>query len=182
MEFAKLVLRCLLVIAITGAIVGMTSAMICHEAFTLGRPSDFGNLPVPALGALWGLLEFLMPGAVVGMALGMAANVGYRPAIKAMFFRKPLWVHAAFILLMAAVAGLIGWTAVKQGHWVVLGNVAAATAPERHPLLGAVWWASRGAHLANLVGGVALAFWTWRKRGEFEEEVRRNTKKLNSRD
>ena len=176
MEFAKLVLRCLLVIAITGAIVGAASAMVCHEAFTLGRPPAFGNLPAPALGALWGLLEFLMPGAVVGMAVGMAANVGYRPAIKAMFFRKPLWAHAAFLLIVAPIAGLIGWMAVKQGHWVVLGNVAAATAPERHPLLGAVWWASRGAHLANLIGGVALAFWTWRKRGEFEAIVMGKTK------
>ena len=176
MEFAKLVLRCLLVIAIAGAIVGMASAMVCHEAFTLGRPHAFGDLPIPMLGALWGFLDFLMPGAVVGMALGMAANVGYRPAIKAMFFPKPLSVHAAFILIMAAVAGLIGWTAVTQGHWVVLGNVAAATAPERQPLLGTVWWAYRGAHLANFVGGVALAFWTWRKRGEFEEIVRSNTK------
>ena len=104
MEFAKLVLRCLLVIAITGAVVGAASATVCHEAFTLGKPHAFGDLPSPALGALWGFLDFLMPGAVVGMALGMAANVGYRPAVKAMFFRKPLWAHAAFLLIVTAIA------------------------------------------------------------------------------
>src|SRR6478736_5784535 len=112
MEFAKLVLRCLLVIAGTGAVAGAVSATVCHEAFTLGRPPAFGSLPPPVLGALWGLLEFLMPGAVVGMAVGMAANVGYRPAVKAMFFRKPLWLHAAFLLTIGAIAGLVGWMAV----------------------------------------------------------------------
>ena len=175
MEFAKLVLRCLLVIAGTGAVAGAVSATVCHEWFSLGRPPAFGGLPAPALGALWGLLEFLMPGIVVGMAVGMAANVGDRPAVKAMFFRKPLWVHAAFLLTVAVIAGFIGWMAVTQGHWEVLGNTAAATPPDRLPLLGAVWWASRGLHLANLVGGVALAFWTWKKRGEFDAIVKAGT-------
>jgi hypothetical protein len=34
-----------------------------------------------------------------------------------------------------------------------------------------VWWAARGAHLANLAGGIAIAIWTWKKRGEFEALV-----------
>jgi hypothetical protein len=172
MEFAKLVLRCLLVIAGTGAIAGGMSAVICAEAFTLGRPPAFGNLPAPLLGAVWGLLDFLMPGVVVGIAVGSAANTGYRPAVKAMFFRKPLRAHAALMLVGGALAGLIGWIAVRQGHWIVLGPVASAIPPERHPLLGAVWWASRGVHLANLAGGVTLAVWTWKKRAEFDAIVR----------
>jgi hypothetical protein len=172
MEFAKLVLRCLLVIAGTGGLAGATSALICAEPFTLGRPPAFGNLPPPMLGFLWGLLDFLTPGVVVGLALGMAANLGERPAIKAMFFRKPLWAHAAVILIGGMLAGFIGWLAVQQGRWQVLGTVAAATDPERHALLGGIWWASRGLHLANLAGGVALAFWTWKKRAEFDAIVR----------
>ena len=172
MEFAKLVLRCLLVIAGTGAIAGALSALVCPEAFTMGRPPAFGNQPAPVLGAIWGLLDFLMPGVVVGMAVGSAANSGHLPAVKAMFFRKPLWAHAIFMLAISAIAGVIGWFAVKHGHWFVLGNVAAVIPPERHPQLGAVWWASRGLHLANLVGGVTLAIWTCKKRREFDAIVR----------
>jgi hypothetical protein len=171
MEFAKLVLRCLLVVATAGAMVGTASALVCPEAFTLGRPAAFGSLPLPLLGMLWGFLEFMMPGVVVGLAIGMAANVGDRPQIKAFFFRKPLWVHAAFIVVIAVSGGVIGWIAVTQGHWSVVGTLAAGVEPVRHPYLGAVWWASRAAQLANLVGGVVLAYWTWKKRREFEAVV-----------
>src|SRR5688572_18288033 len=109
MEFAKLALRCLLVIAGTGAVAGALSALVCPEAFTLGRPPAFGKLPAPLLGAVWGLLDFLMPGVVVGLAVGTAANTGHLPAVKAMFFRKPLWAHAGMMLIIATVAGVIGW-------------------------------------------------------------------------
>jgi hypothetical protein len=172
MELAKLVLRCLLVIAGTGALAGGVSALICPEAFTLGRPPSFGNLPAPLLGWLWGLLDFLMPGIVVGLAVGFAANTGGRPAVKAMFYRKPLRAHAALMLGAGILAGVIGWIAVTQAQWYVLGAVAAAVPPERHPALGAIWWASRGVHLGNLAGGVTLAIWTWKKRAEFDAEVK----------
>lgn len=172
MEFVKLVLRCMLVVAGTGAIVGVGSALICQEVIVYGRPPAFGDVPVPLLGFLWGFLEFLTPGVVVGLAIAMAANLGERPAIKAMFFRKPLWAHAVVLIGLAVIAGFIGWFAVKQGYWFVLGNVAAATPPERVPLLGAVWWATRGAHIANIGSGIAMAIWTWKKRGEFDALVK----------
>ena len=172
MEFAKLVLRCLLVIAGSGAIAGGISALFCPEAFTLGRPPAFGNLPAPLLGFIWGLLDFLVPGIVVGLAVGSAANTGHKPAVKALFFRKPLWAHAVFILIIGAMSGVIGFVAVKNGHWEMLGPVSAATDPARHPFLGAASWAWRGAHLANLASGVTLAVWTWRKRTEFDAMVR----------
>ena len=172
MELAKLVLRCLLVIAGTGALAGGASALVCPEAFTLGRPPSFGNLPPPVLGWIWGLLDFMMPGVVVGLAVGFAANTGDRPAVKALFYRKPLWAHSAVMLVAGLIAGIIGWFAVTQGHWFVLGPVASAVPPDRHAFLGAVWWASRGVHLANLAGGVTLAIWTWKKRSDFDEMVK----------
>src|SRR5436190_5040784 len=100
MEFAKLVMRTLLVIAGTGAVLGGGAALVCPEVFTLGRPPSFGSLPAPVLGILWFGMEFLVPGVVVGLAVGMSANLGYRPAVKAMFFRKPLWAYAVVLLIV----------------------------------------------------------------------------------
>lgn len=172
MEFAKLVLRSLLTIAGFGGVLGAVSALICPEAFTLGRPPAFGALPAPVLGFLWGTLEFLMPGVVIGLAIGMSANIGDRPAVKALFFKKPLLAHAVVLAVGAVIAGAIGWHGVASGRWPMLGAVAAATPDERHTRLGAVWWATRGAHVANLAGGIALAIWTWRKRAEFDAHVK----------
>jgi hypothetical protein len=177
MEHAKLVLRCLLTVAGFGAIFGSVCALICPEVFTLGRPPSFGNLPAPVLGMVWGAIDFLIPGVMVGMGIGLAANVGYRPAVKAMFFRKPLWRHALLMTIGAVFAGLVGWFATSEGLWEVAGKLAATLPPERHRALGGVWWGTLGAHTANFAGGIALAIWTWKKRAEFEAMVKAKAEK-----
>jgi hypothetical protein len=179
MEHAKLVLRCLLIIAGFGALFGGVCALICPEVFTLGRPPSFGNLPAPVLGMLWGWLDFLLPGVMVGMAVGLAANVGNRPAVKAMFFAKPLWRHALLMAVGAVSAGLLGWLATRQGMWEVAGKLASALPPERHEVFSSVWWGTLGAHTANFAGGIALAIWTWRKRTEFEAMVNAKERESN---
>jgi hypothetical protein len=171
MEFAKLVLLCFACISGMGAVLGGFSALFCPEAFTLGRPPVFGSLPAPVLGLLWGWLEFMLPAITVGLAVAMAANVGPRPAVKALFFRKPLWAHLALIAVIAVVTAIAGYVAIQQGAWHVVGPLATLPA-ERHRWIGAVWWGSRGAHVGNLAGGIGLAIWTWRKREEFEEMVK----------
>ena len=171
MEFAKLVLFCLVWIGGMGAALGGVSAWICPEAFTLGRPPAFGSFPAPVLGLLWGWLDFMLPAVTVGLAVAMAANIGPRPAVKAMFFRKPLWAHVVLVAVIAVVTAIAGCLAVEQGAWQVVGPLATLPV-ERHPWIGAVWWGSRGAHVANVAGGMGLAIWTWRKRTELEEMVR----------
>ena len=171
MEFAKLVLYCLVWIGGMGAALGGVSALFCPEALTLGRPPAFGSLPAPVLGLLWGWTDFMLPAVIVGMAVAMAANIGPRPAVKAMFFHKPLWAHVALIAVIAVVGAIAGYFAVQQGAWPVVGPLATLPA-ERHPWIGAVWWGMFGAHLANGAGGIGLAIWTWRKRTEFEAMVR----------
>jgi hypothetical protein len=172
MEVAKLVLYCIAAVCGAGAMIGEAAAWISPESFTLGRPPAFGDMPPALLGPLWGILDFLMPGAIVGLALAMASTVGERPAVKAFFFGRPLIGHAILMLITAAVAGFIGWVAVVKGWWVVLGPLADTAGPARHPMIGAVWWANIGAQFANFVGGITISVWIWRKRAVFERMVR----------
>jgi hypothetical protein len=172
MEIAKLVLFCILAVCGSGAVIGEISAWVCPEFFTLGKPPSFGEMHPALLGPLWGVIEFLTPGAIVGIALGMAATVGNRPSVKAFFFERPLIGHSLLILFIAVGAGVTGFFAVQNGSWPVLGKLAAAVDPSRHPLVGAVWWAHLGAQCANFVSGIVLVTWTWKKRGEFERIVR----------
>jgi hypothetical protein len=172
MEIAKLVLLCIAAVCGAGAVIGEAAAWVCPEVFTLGRPPAFGSLHPALLGPLWGIIEFLPHGAIVGVAIGIAASVGERPAVKAFFFRRPLLGHGVLMLVIATGAGGIGWFAVRNGSWPVLGALAAAVEPARHPLVGAVWWANLGAQCANLIGGITIAAWIWRKRATFARIVR----------
>lgn len=174
MESAKLVLLCIAAVCGFAACLGEVSALACPAAFTLGRPRWFGDLPAAVLGPLWGVLDFLYPAAIVGVAVALASHVGPRPSVKAFFFRKPLIGHAVFMAFVSAVAAVIGWFAVKSGVYPIIGPLDGALPVEQHPALGAVWWASLGAHAANIVGGITLAGWIWRKRAVFERMVREN--------
>src|SRR5712671_6670425 len=88
MEIAKLVLLCIVSLCGYGGVLGATSAALCPEAFTLGRPPFFEHWPVLALGAVWGMLDMLIPSTAAGLALGLASNFGPHPAVKASFFRR----------------------------------------------------------------------------------------------
>lgn len=171
MEAAKLVMLCIAAICGCAACIGEVSAIACPEAFTLGKPQSFGALSPYLLGPLWGVMDFLHPAALVGIAITMASHFGNRPSVKAFFFRKPLVGHVSLMALTACVGGVIGYLAVKNGAYAIIGPLQDALPPEQHAALGAVWWASFGAQAANGVGGITIATWIWKKRAVFERMV-----------
>lgn len=175
MEAAKLVLLTLAALCGYGAALGEVSAWICPEAFTLNKPAVFGALPSVILGPIWGSLDFLIPSVFVGIALGIAAHFGERPAIKAFFFYRPLACLVALCAITATASGALGFRAVQTGAYPILGPMENALPKDQHPFLAATWWAMLGSHFAVLVGGIILAAWTWKKRAFFEKIVRENS-------
>ena len=171
MEFAKLVLLCIAALCGYGAILGEISALICPEAFTLGRPPVFQNWPPAALGPIWCVLDLLLPATVAGLALAIAANVGHHPALKAAFFHRVLPGFAGVMALAALTAGALGFFVTRHGSYEILGPMRDALPIERHPLLAAVWWAALGSLSVSFVGAIILAMWTWRKRAYFGELI-----------
>ena len=167
MEFAKLVLLCIVSVCAYGGIAGEISALICPEAFTLGRPPVFEKWPALALGPIWGVLDLLLPATVAGLALAMAANIGHHPTLKAAFFHRVLPGLVGVMALAAISAGALGFFTTRSGAYEILGPMRDALPIERHPLLAAVWWAALGGLSASFVGAVVLAMWTWRKRAYF---------------
>jgi hypothetical protein len=55
----------------------------------------------------------------------------------------------------------------------ITGPLKAMLAPEKHPMLAAVWWASLGGLLALFACAILLAVWTWRKRSHYAELLRK---------
>jgi len=173
MELAKLVLLCLVSLCGYGALLGGTSAMLCPEAFTFGRPPFFEHWPAIALGAVWGALDLLLPATATGLALAIAANVGSRPALKTSFFRRIVAGLLGILAAASVAGGIAGFLATRHGLHTILGPLKNALPAEKHPLLGAVWWAALAALLALFAAAAVLAAWTWRKRAYFEELLRK---------
>jgi hypothetical protein len=173
MEFAKLVLLCLASLCGYGAVLGGVSAALCPEAFTLGRPPFFEHWPALLLGAMWGALDLLMPATFAGLALGIAANFGPQPALKAAFFRRIVPGLLGLMALASLIGGVAGYFATRRGLRTVTGPLKTTLAVENHPMLAALWWASLGALLALFASAMILAAWTWRKRAHYAELLRR---------
>jgi len=167
MEFAKLVLLSIAALCGYGAVLGEVSALICPEAFTLGRPPVFEHWPPAALGPIWGVLDLLIPATVAGLALAVAANVGHHPTLKAAFFCRVLPGLAGVMAIAAITAGALGFSTTRHGSYEIIGPMRDAVRPERHPFLAAVWWASLASLGTSFVGAIVLALWTWRKRAYF---------------
>lgn len=173
MEIAKLALLFIVSLCAYGGVLGTVSAALCPEAFTLGRPPSFEHWPALALGAVWGALDLLMPATFAGIALGLAANFGPRPALKASFFPRVIPGLLGVMALVSLVAGIAGLVATRHGMHGISGPLKATLAVEKHPLLAAVWWSSLGGLLALFASAIILATWTWRKRGDIAEMLRR---------
>ena len=173
MEIAKLVLLCIVTLCGYGGVLGAVSAAVCPEAFTLGRPPSFEHWPVLALGAMWGAFDLLIPATIAGVALGLAANVGPHPAVKASFFPRVIPGLLGLMALISLLGGVAGFFATRHGVHTITGPLKVTLAPEKHPLLAAVWWSSLGALLALFASAMILSAWTWRKRAQIEDMLRR---------
>ncbi len=171
MEPAKIVLRALAIFCGYGALFGLVCAWLCPEVYTLAKPRDFGDLPAPALGVLWGMFDLLTYAAAIGVGTAFAAHVGHRPTVKAFFFTWPMAWLAGLVGAVALVAGFLGRQAALSGNHQLDRVMAFALPPERHPIYIATWWALLASQAVMLLGGVFLAVWTWRKRAVFEQMV-----------
>jgi|GEM_PF-1438344 len=164
MEPAKIVLRALAIFCGLGAIFGLVCAWLAPEAYLL-RPREFGDLPVPLLGVLWGMFDFLTFAAAVGIGTALAAHVGHRPTVKAFFFTRPMLLLAVMVAIFGAVIGFFG------RNLIIAGEYQFQLPPERHAIYRGTWWALLGCQAVLIIGGATLAIWTWRKRIHFEQLV-----------
>ncbi len=170
MEAAKIVLFALAIFCGYGAAFGEVCSWLCPEAYTVARANMGVGMPVWLLGPLWGMFDFLMPAAGVGIGIALAAHVGGRPTVKAFFFRRPMFAVLPLVALAGALSGYICHGAVVDGNLPIPFG-AAGLPMDRIPLYAATWWAMIGSQAALLICGVALAIWTWRKRALFEQMV-----------
>jgi hypothetical protein len=156
-----IVLMCVLALVGYGVLHDQVTARVCVEYFTVGHPPLFATNDPTLLGLGWGVVATWWAGALLGVALALAARAGKRPRRDARSLVCPLAV-----LLAVMAAGAVGGALAERGVVFLVGPLAERVPPERHAAFLADLWAHDASYLLGCVGGVVLAVRVWRLRGK----------------
>ena len=147
-----------------GIVHDQVTARICIEYFTVGHPRLIDSDSPTVLAFFWGVVATWWIGLPLGLGLAVAARVGRRPKLKARDLIRPIGKLLAFMFIVAAVAGLIGFTTSKAGVFHLIEPLASRVPSDKHTAFLTDGWAHSGSYLTGIVGGLALSLLTWRRR------------------
>jgi len=165
MQSLRIILLALLAAIGYGIAHDQVTARICVEYFTIGHPPVFPTDSPTLLAIGWGIIATWWVGLPLGLLLSAAAQLGSRPPITATYLRRPIAVLLLVMAASAAVAGVVGGVLAVMGQVWLVAPMSALVPPERQlPFLVDLWMHS-ASYASGIVGGVALAVWTWRQRG-----------------
>ena len=168
MQFIATVVMCIGASILYGVAHDQVTARVCVEYFTVGHPPIFGTDNPTLLGLGWGIIATWWVGAILGVALAIAARAGNRPRRTVRSLVQPVIVLLAVTGAIALAAGLIGGAFAILG-WVVLVPPLAAEVPSsKHTPFLADLWAHSASYLVGFVGGVVVCVRVWSSRKRLE--------------
>jgi hypothetical protein len=167
MHFPGIVLFCVCAAVAYGIAHDMVTARVCVEYFTIGHAPIFGTDDPTILALGWGFLATWWVGAILGVALAIAAREGSRPPRTLASLVRPVVLLMLVTGVFALVAGVIGWTTASRGGMVMLPPLHPAQdlPPETRAAFLANLWAHNASYLVGFVGGVVVCVRVWRSRG-----------------
>jgi hypothetical protein len=164
MQSVAIIVLAVAAVIFYGIVYDQVTARICIEYFTVGHPRLIESDSPTVLALFWGVVATWWVGLPLGLGLAVAARVGRRPKLKARDLIRPIGKLLAFMFIVAAVAGLIGFTASKAGVFHLIEPLASRVPSDKHTAFLTDGWAHSGSYLAGIVGGLALWLLTWRRR------------------
>ena len=147
-----------------GIIHDQVTARICVEYFTVGHPPLFPTVSPTLLALGWGVVATWWVGLSLGLLLAGAARLGPRHKLTAAQLRRPI---LALLLSMGAIAGLagaVGGVLAADGKVWLPPFLSEQLPPDRRVPFLVDLWMHTASYAAGIVGGLALAVWTWRQR------------------
>src|SRR5262249_20063825 len=134
MPALRIILLCIAASVLYGILHDQVTARICVEYFTIAHPPVFGDTTSPTLlGLGWGIIATWWVGAILGLALAPAARLGRRPRLSARDLARPVAILLLVTGAVAVVAGALGYALAASGAIRLVGWLADAIPPERHP-------------------------------------------------
>ncbi|MBV9868119.1 MAG: hypothetical protein JO316_22415 [Abitibacteriaceae bacterium] len=164
MESLKIVALSIFAAITYGIIHDQITARICVEYFTIGHPPIFGTDSPTLLGLGWGIVATWWVGLLLGIPLSLMAQIGSMPKIGAASLIKPIAVLMMGSAIVACIAGVIGFSLARTHSIWLVGSMATKVPQSRQELFLVDLWIHNASYLASFIGGMALIYWTWRRR------------------
>jgi hypothetical protein len=156
-----------------GMIQDQISARISPEYFTVAHPRIDGLSDLTWLGIVWGFLGSWWGGAFLGAAVGFAACLGKRPALKPRELLLPIALVLALQAVVTAAACCVAMAEVAVPGFTIVEPLASHIPSERHDACFIVSRMHQGTYLSAILGSAILCVWiVWRRRGMTNDEAR----------
>ena len=147
-----------------GVLHDQVTIRICLEYFTEFHPFLVATRDPTLLAAAWGVAATWWAGALIGVALAIAARAGDAPPRSARDLIRPVGGLLLAMAATAALAGIVGRVLASAGLVQVHPYWEARIPESEHVDFLTALWIHNGSYLAGFVGGVVLAVRTWRAR------------------
>ncbi|HSI86460.1 MAG: hypothetical protein ACAI35_27315 [Candidatus Methylacidiphilales bacterium] len=166
-NFVAIVLLCIVAAICYGIAHDSITVRMSREYFTVLHPQLLDDdAPAWQLALLWGTIATWWVGLILGTIVAFTANWGVsRPVMKAARLVKPVATLLVAMAVCAAIAGCIGY-AVASGSPDMFPRLTRILPGEVIVPTIAVAFAHNASYLSGGIGGIVLAIWCWRKRGQ----------------
>ncbi|MFZ1741328.1 MAG: hypothetical protein WAT93_00650 [Pontixanthobacter sp.] len=155
-QFVRIVLFAVFAAVIYGILHDLVTAHLSLEYFTIAHPP----LPLPqtslAMALAWGVIATWWFGAILGIALGFAAQIGKAPKIDFAELKRPIILLMVASGVCAALAMVIGALLFQLGVIWVGPMLENAIPSEKHQAFLAAAWAHSASYLIGGIGGLFL--------------------------
>ncbi len=138
---------------------------VAHEGFVRNvLTGDLGITSPTLLGLCWGGLVGGGPGLVLGMILADFCQGGSGPTLPVRTLYRPLLCFILTIALCSVTLGLTAFTLSQTGSLDLDEGWKETITPDQHFGFLIDMWTHWGTYAGGILGGIALAVWTARRR------------------
>jgi len=167
----------ILAMSIAGAIVygiahDLITTRICLEYFTIGHPPVWGGTHDPTVLAFtWGVIATWWAGAIIGIPLALAAQVGRLPRRSAASMVRPIVVLLCAMAAIATAAGIVSFEWYRNPAGALLDPLTSGIPIQAQPAFMVDLWIHLASYGAGFFGGIVLIGWVLVRR--YRAEVKR---------
>jgi hypothetical protein len=165
MESLKIVFLSIAAAVLYGIVHDQITVRVCAEYFTVFHPPLLPvDFPAPLVALAWGVVATWWAGAILGIALALAARGGSRQKLGAGAMLPLIARLLAVMAVFAGVCGVAGFALANEHMVVPPPWVQSHLTPARFPNFMADWWAHTASYGSAFLGGAVICVIVYRKR------------------